>query len=90
MSCYFCLFYCLLDLSCGQCNVIPLYFLYCSVCHVCCMSDSVCELFGETIAILFGVFVILLFNVMEALSVGGDALLDRSCMVLQIMCVLSM
>ena len=26
MSCYFTLFYCLLDLSCGECNVIFLYF----------------------------------------------------------------
>ena len=29
VSCY--LFYCLLDLSCGECNVISLYFLCCSV-----------------------------------------------------------
>ena len=34
-----CLFDCLLDLSCGECNVISLYFL----------CRSVCELFGETI-----------------------------------------
>ena len=40
-------------MSCVECNVITLYFLYCSingsVCLVCCMSDSVWELFGETI-----------------------------------------
>ena len=34
--------------SCGKCNVISLYFLYCSVngsmCLVCCVSDSVCVL----------------------------------------------
>ena len=29
MSCYFTLFYCLLDPSCGECNVIALYFLCC-------------------------------------------------------------
>ena len=28
----FALFYCLLDLSCGECNVISLYVLCCSVC----------------------------------------------------------
>ena len=31
----FTLFYCLLDLSCGKCNFISLYFLCCSVCLVC-------------------------------------------------------
>ena len=34
-----------------------------------------------------GVVVISLLNVMEVLSVGGGALLDRSCMVFQRMCV---
>ena len=52
------------------------------------VSDSVCELFGETIRNILGVVVILLLNVMEVLSVGGVALLDRPCMVFQIMCVL--
>ena len=46
----------------------------------------VCELFGETKCM--GVVVILLLNVMEVFSVGGGALLDRPCMVFQIMCVL--
>ena len=59
-------FFCLLDLSCGECDVISLYFMCCSVtgsvCLVCCVCDSVCELFGETI---------LLLNVMELFSVGG-------------------
>ena len=41
MSCYFTLFYCLLDLSCGECNVISLYYMTCSV--VCCMFDSIYE-----------------------------------------------
>ena len=39
------LLYCILDLSCGECNVLLLYFLGCSVhrpvCLVCCLSDSV-------------------------------------------------
>ena len=39
-------------MSCDECNVISLYFLCYSVngsvCLVCCMFDSVCELFGVT------------------------------------------
>ena len=58
MSCYFNLLYCLLDLSCGKCYVISLYFVRfsvgVSVCLVCCMCDSVRELFGETIRNVFG------------------------------------
>ena len=58
----------------------------------CCVFDSVCELFGETIRNVFGCgcyFVaILLLNVMDVFSVGGVALLDRPCMVFQRMCVL--
>ena len=52
------LFYCLLYLNCGECNLISLYVLCCSVCSVCCVSDSVCELFGETIHNILGVVVI--------------------------------
>ena len=52
------LFYCLLDLSCGECDVISVYFMCCSVngsvCLVCYVFDSVCELFGETIRNMFG------------------------------------
>ena len=70
-------------MSCCECNVISLYFMCCSVsgsvCLVCCVSASVCELF----AIFLSVVVILLLNVMEVLSVGGCALLDRPCMLLQ-------
>ena len=39
-------------------------------------------------AICLGMYVILLLNVMEMLSVVGGALLDRPCTVLQRMCVL--
>ena len=52
-----------------------------SICLVCCVFDSLCELFKETIGNSFGVVVILLFNVMEVLNVGGGARLDRPCMV---------
>ena len=54
------LFYCLLDLSCGDCDVISLCFMYMycsvngSVCLAYCVFDSVCELFGETIRNMFG------------------------------------
>ena len=58
MSCYFALFYCLLDLRSGECNVVSLYGLCCpvngSVCFVCCVFDGVFELFGETICNMFG------------------------------------
>ena len=78
----FTLFYCLLNLRSGECDVVSLYFLCCSA------NESVCELFGETIRNMFGLIVILLLNVMEVLSVGGGALLDRPCMIYQRMCVL--
>ena len=55
---------------------------------MCCVFDSDCEFFGETIAICLGVVVNLLLNVMEVLRVGGGALLDIPWMVFQRMCVL--
>ena len=77
----------LLDLRSSECDVVSLYVLCCSVngsvCFVCCLLDSVCELFGETIRNMFGVFSILLFNVIDLLNVAVCALLDRSCMVFQ-------
>ena len=55
-----------MDLRSGECNVVSLYVLCCSVNEsVCCVFDSVCELFGEIISICLSVFVILLLNVME-------------------------
>ena len=52
------MFNCILDLSCGECDVISLYFMCYfvngSVCLVSCMFDSVCEWFGETIRNMFG------------------------------------
>ena len=58
-----------------------------SVCFVCCVLDSVCELLGETIRSV-GVVAILLLNLMDVFSVCGGALLDRPCMVFQRVCVL--
>ena len=73
-------YYFYLDLSCGECNVISLYYPGCSpngyICLVWCVCDSVCELF-------LGVVVILLFNVMEVLRVDGGDRLDIPCMVFQ-------
>ena len=58
MNCYFTLFYSLLDLRSGECDVIILYVVCCSVNGsfylVRCVFDSVCELFGETIRNVFG------------------------------------
>ena len=55
------------------------------VCSVCCVFvDCLVKQF----AICLGVGVILLLNVMEVFSLGGDTLLDRLCMVFQRMCVL--
>ena len=52
------------------------------------MFDSVCELFVKQFALCLGVFVILLLNMMELLSLVGGALLDRPCMVFHRMCAL--
>ena len=80
-------------MSC-ECDVLSLY-LMCysvngSVCLVCCVFDSVCELLVKQFVICLGVVVILLLNVMEVFSVGGGGgtLLDRPCMVFQRMYVL--
>ena len=59
-----------------------------TVCLVCCVFDSVYELFGKPFAICLGVVDILLLNVMEVFSVSGCVLLDRPCMVFHRMCVL--
>ena len=56
-----------------------------TVCLVCCVFvNSLVKQF----AMCFGVVAILLLNVMEVFSVGGGSLLDRPCMVFQVMCVL--
>ena len=86
---FFTLFYCLLALSCGECDVISLYFMCFSVngfvCLVCCVFVN-CLV--KQFAISLSVVVILLLNVMEVFSVSGGVLLDRPCMSSQIMCEL--
>ena len=75
----------------GECNVISLYFMCCSingsVCLVCCVFVN-CLV--EKFAICLGVVVILLLNVMDVVCVGGGALFGRPGMVFQRMCVLCM
>ena len=85
------------DLSCGECNVISLYVLCFSVngsvCFVRCVSvNCLVKQFAiclvKKFEICLGVVVILLLNIMELFSVVGGALLDRSCMVFQRVCLL--
>ena len=56
-------------MRCSERDVVSLYVVCCSVCFVCCVFDSVCELFGEQFAMCLGVVVILLLNVMDVFSV---------------------
>ena len=83
------LFYCLFDLSYGECDVISLYFKCCSVnlsvCLVCFTVFGKCLV--KQFAICLGVVAVLLMNVIEVFSMGGGALLDRPCMVFQRMCL---
>ena len=73
----------MLDLSCGECDVISLYFMCCSVnvsvCLVCCVFASVCELLEKQFAICLGVIAILLLNVMDVFIVWVEVLcwIDR-------------
>ena len=90
----FLLFHWLLDLTCGECNVISLYFLCCPVMHlfVLCVAyrTEFVNCLVKQFAICLYMVVILLLNVMVLFSVGGGALLDTSCMVFQIVCVLAL
>ena len=59
-----------LDLSCCECYVISLYFMCCSVIVSVCLVFVHCLV--KQLAICLGVVAILLLNVMEMFSVGGD------------------
>ena len=61
--------------------------VYMFVLCVACLTVFV-NCFVKQFAICFGVFVILLLNVMELLSMAGGALLNRPGMVVHRMCVL--
>ena len=67
---FFTLFYCLLDLSCGECDVISLYCMCCSVngsvCLVCCVFV---KCLVKQFAICVGVVAILLLNFMEVFKI---------------------
>ena len=79
-------------MSCGECYVISLYFVHCSVgvsvYLLCCVFDRFVNCLVKQFAMCLGVVAILLLNVMDVFCVGGGALLDRPCMVFQRMCVL--
>ena len=74
-------------MRCGECTVISVYFICCSV------NGSVClvcltvfvNYFVKQFSIYMGVVVILLLNVV---NVSGGTLLDKHLMVFQRMCVL--
>ena len=92
MNCYFYFVLSPLGPESSECDVVSLYVVCCSVnvsvCFVCCVLDSVCELFGETIRNVFGCSCYFVLNVMDLFSVCGGAMLDRPCMVFQRVCVL--
>ena len=51
---------------------------------MCCVFDSVRELFGETICYIFGCDCYFVVECHGSIRVGGGALLDRPCMVASI------
>ena len=51
------------------------------------LSMDMIVLYVACLIVFVNCLVILLFNVMKVLSVGGGALLDRPCMVFQRVCV---
>ena len=55
---FFLLFYCLLDMSCSECDAMSLYLYVALLVYrfvlFYCVFDSVCELFDETIRNVFG------------------------------------
>ena len=65
------LLYFITSWGCGECNVISLYFMCCSVngsvCVVCGVSDSVLNCLVKQFAMCLGVVAILLLNAMECL-----------------------
>ena len=80
----FLLCFIVLDLSCGECDVISVYFMCCSVSVsvwlVCCVFDIVCELFGETIRNMFGYGCYLVVECYGCVLVWVEVLLlDRIC-----------
>ena len=71
-----------MDLSCGECNVIDMYFMCCSVngsvCLVCCVFDSVCELFGEIYG-SYMMFVKIMLAMCMLVSVKADSVSSIHC-----------
>ena len=76
MSCYF-LFYCLLDLSCSECDVISLCFCFALlmdlfVLWIACLTVFV-NCLVKQFTMCLGVVAILVLNVMDVFSVAGGA-----------------
>ena len=89
----FALFYCHLDLCCGECYVGCVQFecvpVYVSVCFVCFMFDCVGELFVEcAFAICVGEVSVFSLKVMVLFLGSGGVLLASPCIVFQRVCVL--
>ena len=76
------MFYSLLDLRSSECDVVSLYVVYfsvnLSVCFVCCVFDSVCEWFGETIRNVF-VYVDRKYNEISLTFTAGSVYLFGVC-----------
>ena len=72
----------ILDLSCGECDVTSLYFMFYFI------FDRFVNCLVKQFAMCLGVVAILLLNVMKVINVDGGALLDIPCMVFRRMCVL--
>ena len=84
------MFYSLLDLRSSECDVVSLYVVCCSVnVSVCFVCFVFVNCLVKQFAMCFGVVTILLLNVMDVFSVCSGALLDRPCMVFQMVCVCS-
>ena len=77
----------------SECDVVSLYVVCCSVnvsvCFVCCVFDSVCELFGESICNVFGCSCYFVVECYGVFSVCGGSLLDTPCMVFQRVCAVA-
>ena len=54
MNCYFTMFYCLLDMSCGECDVISLYFMCFSVNELVVICVAYLTVFVNSFRNMFG------------------------------------
>ena len=76
-----------MDLRSSECDVVSLYVALLMCLFVACLTVFV-NCLVKQFAMCMGVVAILLLNVMDVFSVCSGALLDRPCMVFQIVWVL--